>query len=126
MISSYRVPLTASLVLAVTTKESEAWLHALPVSVLGLHVDDYFTRIAVGLHLIVEVMLMPSLLMGSAATKANYIFSQHASINAIINRSLTAVISYHQPLSPLVYAGQMVSDLTGVPLPGGSLVVALL
>ena len=37
--------------LAAATKESGAWLHALPVSSLGLRMDDHTTRIAVGLRL---------------------------------------------------------------------------
>ena len=88
MFSSYRVPSSdcrshASL-LAAATKESGAWLHALPVSSLGLRMDDHTTRIVVSVwvHLsvnptsgtTVEVMLMPSLLMGSAASKAKVIF----------------------------------------------------
>ena len=34
--------------LATTTKESGAWLHALPISSLGLKMDDEVVRIAVG------------------------------------------------------------------------------
>ena len=37
--------------LSVSTKESGAWLRALPVSALGLRVDDDTVRVAVGLRL---------------------------------------------------------------------------
>ena len=37
--------------LAVTTKESGAWLRALPVTALGLPMDDNTVRVAVGLRL---------------------------------------------------------------------------
>ena len=37
--------------LAVTTRESGAWLRALPVTVLGLRMDDSTVRVAVGLRL---------------------------------------------------------------------------
>ena len=37
--------------LSVSTKESGAWLRALPVSALGLRMDDNTVRVAVGLRL---------------------------------------------------------------------------
>ena len=37
--------------LAATCKESGAWLNALPISLLGLRMDDNTMRVAVGLHL---------------------------------------------------------------------------
>ena len=37
--------------LASFSKESGAWLHALPISTLGLRMDDNTIRVAVGLHL---------------------------------------------------------------------------
>ena len=40
-----------SRLLAATKKESGAWLHALPMSSLELHMDDDIIRIAVGLRL---------------------------------------------------------------------------
>ena len=41
--------------LAVSTQESGAWLRALPVSALGLRMDDDTVRVAVGLRLITQV-----------------------------------------------------------------------
>ena len=41
-------PRARARVLATTTKESGAWLHALPISSLGLKMDDEVVRIAVG------------------------------------------------------------------------------
>ena len=43
--------------LAATEKESGAWLHALPVSSLGLRLDDDTIKIAVGLRLGVPLVL---------------------------------------------------------------------
>ena len=37
--------------LSVSTKESGAWLRALPVTALGLRMDDNTVRVAVGLRL---------------------------------------------------------------------------
>ncbi len=37
--------------LAASTKESKAWLHALPIASLSLRMDKECLRIAVGLHL---------------------------------------------------------------------------
>ena len=36
-------------ILAATSKESGAWLQALPLSSIGLHMDDNTVRIATGL-----------------------------------------------------------------------------
>ncbi len=64
--------------LASASKESGAWLHALPVTSLGLRLDDDSVSIAVGVRLgvpvcgpthvtIVEQTWMPWVDMGSAA-----------------------------------------------------------
>ena len=37
--------------LSVSTKESGAWLRALPVTALGLRMDDHTVRVAMGLRL---------------------------------------------------------------------------
>ena len=44
-------PTTRARLLAVATKEAGAWLNALPVPSLGLHLDNEVVRIAVGLRL---------------------------------------------------------------------------
>ena len=106
MFSSYRVPSSdcrshASL-LAAATKESGAWLHALPVSSLGLRMDDHTTRIAVGLRLGTP-LCQPHICHhcgghvdaltthGLSCIKSQGHFSRHAAINAIIHRSLAAI-----------------------------------
>ena len=48
---SSRDPTTRARLLAVATKESGAWLNALPVASLGLCLDNEVVRVAVGFHL---------------------------------------------------------------------------
>ena len=56
--------ITRARLLAVSTKESGAWLHAVPNSSLGLRMDNEMIRVAVGLRLGVSSMqptLVPAL-----------------------------------------------------------------
>ena len=88
--------------LAAATKESGAWLHALPVSSLGLRMDDHTTRIAVGLRLGTP-LCQPHICHhcgghvdalathGLSCIKSQGRFSRHVAINAIIHRSLAAI-----------------------------------
>ena len=64
----------------------------------------------------VEVMLMPLLLMGSAVSKAKAIFyGMLLSMPSYVGHQLQ--LMYHQPLSPLAYADQVVSDPMVATLP---------
>ena len=88
--------------LAAATKESGAWLHALPVPSLGLRMDDHTTRIAVGLRLGTP-LCQPHICHhcgghvdalathGLSCIKSQGRFSRHVAINAIIHRSLAAI-----------------------------------
>ena len=119
MISSYRVPQTVSLMPGYWQQPLRSLGPGCMLSSLGLRMDDHTTRIAVSCCSIwvhhsvnpttAKVMLMPSLLTGSAVSKAKVVFLRHAAINAIIHRSLAAV-NLSSTLSPLAYADQMVSD----------------
>ena len=82
MFSSYRVPLTAGLT-------PGYWQQPLKY----LNQDNHWSLYSINPTSVttVEVMLMHSLPMGSTVTKAKGHFSRHASINAIIHRSLAAV-----------------------------------
>ena len=93
--------------LAAATKESGAWLHALPVSSLGLRMDDHTTRIAVGLRLGTPLCLphichhcgghVDALTTdGLSCIKCQGL--RHAAINAIIHRSLATVASTLEPI----------------------------
>ena len=119
--------------LAAATKESGAWLHALPVSSLGLRMDDHTTRIAVGLRLGTP-LCQPHICHhcgghvdalathGLSCIKSQGRFSRHVAINAIIHRSLAA-INVPSTLEPI---GLCRSDgKRPVPLPHGSLVSVL-
>ena len=87
--------------LAATEKESGAWLDALPVSSLGLRLDDDTIRIAVGLRLGVPLVLPhPCSHCGSpvdvlathglSCRKSQGRHLRHSPINALIKRSLTS------------------------------------
>ena len=51
LLNTATVPSDRARLLAVATKESGAWLSALPLSTLGLRMDNDVVRITVGLHL---------------------------------------------------------------------------
>ena len=98
---------TRARLLAVATKESGAWLSALPVSSLGLRMDDDVIRVAVGLRLGAPLCEPHHCqhcgdvvdLTGTHGLRCRYSkgrHSRHATINEVIKRSLgTANISCH-------------------------------
>ena len=86
--------------LAATTKESGCWLNALPISSVGLRMDDDVVRIAVGLRLGASLCLPhPCHLCGASVNKlaihglscrkSQGRHPRHTSINELIQRSLT-------------------------------------
>ena len=87
--------------LAVTTKESGAWLNVLPVSSLGLRMDDESIRVAVGLRLGTPLCQSHSCNLCGAEVDhlATHDLScrrstgrhpRHAALNDIIHRALAA------------------------------------
>ena len=87
--------------LAVRSKASGAWLQALPVSSLGLRLDDSSLRIAVGLRLGTDICaphlcrhcdseVGPRGLHGLSCRYSEGRHSRHASVNDILHRALTA------------------------------------
>ena len=92
-------PRSRARLLAVTTRESGAWLKALPISSLGLRMDDDVVRTAVGLRLGVP-LCRPHLCRhcrqevdelathGLSCIKSEGRHPRHAAINSIIQRSL--------------------------------------
>ena len=98
--------------LAAAAKESGAWLLALPVSSLGLRMDDhtscwsssrYTTLSAPHLPTTVEVIIDALATYRLSCNKSQGCFSCHAAINAIIHRSLAAV-NVPSTLASLAYA----------------------
>ena len=100
-------PRAQARLLATTTKESGAWLHALPISSLGLRMDDKVVRIAVGLRLGVPLCQPHNCYHCGAAVdelathglscpKSQGRHPRHTAINELIQRSLvTAVVPSH-------------------------------
>ena len=100
LLNSAQDDTTRARLLAVMSKNSGAWLQALPVSSLGLRLDDCSLRIAVGLRLGTDIC-MPHLcrhcnsevdssgIHGLSCQYSEGRLSRHASINAILHRALT-------------------------------------
>ena len=87
--------------LAVARKESGAWLHALPMSSLGLRMDDEIIRVAVGLRLGVTLCHPHRCRLcgaevdhlathGLSCRRSSGRHSRHAEINDIVKRSLAS------------------------------------
>ena len=122
--------------LAVSTSESGAWLHALPISALGLRMDDDVIRIAVGLRLGLP-LCRPHCCSncGSAVdnlgthglscrfSKGRH--SRHAALNDIIKRSLesTKVPCHLEPTGLYRSDGKRSDGASVVPWRGGKVLV---
>ena len=87
--------------MAVSAPESGAWLHALPISSLGLRLDDASVRICVALRLGLPVCAphdckhcgasVCSLgLHGLSCKRGSLRFHRHAALNDVIHRSLSS------------------------------------
>ena len=122
--------------LAAATKESGAWLHALPVSSLGLRMDDDSLRIAVGLrlgapicgphlchHCGAEVDVLGR--HGLSCRKSEGRHHRHAAVNDIIHRTLVSahVPSRLEPPGLLRSDGKRPDGVTVVPWRCGKLLV---
>ena len=89
-------------ILAVSAKESGAWLKALPVSSLGLRMDDSTIRVAVGLHL-GSVLCRPHTCQhcevevdqlgthGLSCKRSEGRHHRHSAVNDILHRALRSV-----------------------------------
>ena len=87
--------------LAAATKESSVWLNALPISAVGLRMDDEVVRVAVGLHL-GAALCQPHTCQrcgaqvdstgthGLSCSKSEDRHPRHAALNNVIQRSLAA------------------------------------
>ena len=122
--------------LATMTKESGAWLHALPITSLGLRMDDTTLRIAVGLrlgtaicaahlchHCGAEVDCLG--IHGLSCRHSEGRLHRHAYINDIIHRALTSakIPSRLEPTGLLRSDGKRPDGMTLVPWKCGQLLV---
>ena len=122
--------------LSVSTKESGAWLRALPVTALGLRMDDVTLRVAVGLRLGTAVCGPHTCqLCGSAVDvlgrhalscrRSEGRHQRHAAVNDIIKQSLSAahVPSRLEPIGLSRSDGKRPDGATLAPWKSGCLLV---
>ena len=122
--------------LAVSAKESGAWLHALPISNLGLRMDDDTVRVAVGLRL-GSPLCRPHFcqhcgaavdhlgLHGLSCKKSEGRHYRHSSINDILHRALSSakVPSRLEPSGLTRSDGKRPDGVTVVPWRNGKLLI---
>ena len=127
---------TRARLLAVSTKESGAWLHALPISNLGLRMDDNTVRVAVGLRL-GSTLCRPHTCQHCGADvdqwathslsckKSEGCHYRHSAINDILHRALsTACIPSRLEPSGLVRTdGKRPDGMTRIPWKNGKALV---
>ena len=122
--------------LSVSTKESGAWLRALPVTALGLWMDDHTVRVAVGLRLGTAVCgPHSSQLCGTAVDslgrhalscrRSTGRHQRHTALNDIIKRGLSAahVPSRLEPVGLLRSGWKRPDGVTLAPWKSGCLMV---
>ena len=122
--------------LAVSTRESGAWLNALPISSLGLRMDDNTIRVAVGLrlgsslcsphtcqHCEAEVDQLG--IHGLSCKKSVGRHYRHSAINDILHRALSSakVPSRLEPTSLTRSDGKRPDGVTLIPWKNGKLLV---
>ena len=127
---------TRARLLAACTKESGAWLQALPVSSLGLRTDKEVVRVAMGLRLGVS-LCHPHLckhcqtqvdhqgLHGLSCRRSQGRHPRHTAINDIIKRSLTSVgvPSHLEPSGICLSDGKRPDGATVIPWKTGRVLV---
>ena len=122
--------------LAVAKKESGAWLHALPMSSLGLRMDDEIIRVAVGLRLGVTLCHPHRCRLcgaevdhlathGLSCRRSSGRHSRHAEINDIVKRSLASakIPSHLEPTGISSSEGKRPDGITVVPWKRGRVLV---
>ena len=122
--------------MAVSSPESGAWLNALPISALGLRMDDDVVRIAVGLRLGVPLCRPHQCsncgtdidILGTHGLSCRYSkgrHSRHAAVNDIIKRSLeSAKVPCHlEPVGLYRSDGKRPDGASVVPWRGGKILV---
>ena len=128
--------LTKACLLAVSCQESGAWLNALPISSVGLRMEDEVVRIAVGLRRGLP-LCHPHLCSGCGAevgedgihglschySKGRH--SRHAALNDIVKRSLDAakIPSHLEPLGLYRSDGKRPDGASVVPWQRGKILV---
>ena len=122
--------------LAATKKETGAWLHALPISSLGLRMDDEILRVAVGLRLGVTLCHPHSCQLcgaevdhlathGLSCRRSLGRHPRHAAVNDLVKRSLAAakIPSLLEPTGVSSSDGKRPDGITIVPWKSGRVLV---
>ena len=122
--------------LATSAKESGAWLNALPISSLGLRMDDNTIRVSVGLrlgtthcrphachHCGAEMNHLGTHDLSCVRSEGRH--HRHAALNDIVHRALTAahITSRLEPSGIFRSDGKRPDGITVVPWKGGRLLV---